>query len=305
MSHDPFAYDIDELVGPGRGSTRPIIIGLATMLGIGVLSAMVLMEPPMARSYEVTDEERLARMLALAPPAEDHPAAPVADEPTDAPLLRTGRLEEADHGPAEAHEGGPVQDMLAGGPTPPVGEARPGPVPEAASEPAGHDPSGTLADQPARMARTDTSSEAAAVPLPAPADTATASAPSAPAAPVTDPVREVSATAEVASLPAITAAPARTPAPRDVPMPGQAADGPFAIQFGAMSTREAAEREIARMRLAAPGLFARLETSIETTRLDDGREVNRMRIAGVTRKGDARAWCRAFKAQGGSCYVIG
>lgn len=296
MTHDPFAYDIDELVGPGRGSTRPIIIGLATMLGIGVLSAMVLMEPPMARSYEVTDEERLARMLALAPPAEDRPAAPAADEPTDAPLLRTRDVGEADRRPAEDHAGGAVQDILADVPSPPVDPAR---------ERAGGEPSATLADEPARMARTDASDAAAAVRPPAPPETATAKAPSAPAASVTDPVREVSATAEAASLPAITAAPARTPAPREVPMPGQAADGPFAIQFGAMSTREAAEREIARMRLAAPGLFARVETSIETTRLDDGREVNRMRIAGVTRKAEARAWCRAFKAQGGSCYVVG
>ncbi len=297
MYDDPFNAAVDELAEPPRGSVRPLVIGLAAMLGIGVLSAMVLIDPPMARSMDVTDEERLARMLAL-PPAESASAG-TAEQAVDASLDSTRT------GAADATRGAgatvpPVPASAASGAAAPPGdrEARttdgataPTPLPGASHQ---------LSAEVGRGAKTD----------------AEPAAPTVTAAETGDPgaVREVAATVAAveaapapprpSARPASRARPAPPPAP-PVPEIGQAADGPYAVQFGAMSTREAAERETARLRLAAPALFARVETSIEATRLDDGRTVHRMRIGGVTRKADARAWCRAFRARGGACYVIG
>ncbi|MEM0986718.1 MAG: SPOR domain-containing protein [Pseudomonadota bacterium] len=267
MRQDPFAYDVDELVGSNKGSIRPLVIGLTTMLAIGVLSALVLMEPPMAQSFEVTDEDRIERLLAIPRDGQNRPAPETA--PT--PETESGRqIEEA-----------------ALRPSMPLPDSGPPTITE-------------------EISRLVPSLERTQEPDPIP--------PSAPSA--SPPVREVAATVDMATLPTAPSPspkPVATrrpqPAPRPTPSPlptlGQAADGPFAIQFGSMSTAAKAEAEIARFRAMAPELFARTETGIETTRLDDGRTVNRMRISGITRKSDARAWCRAFKARGGSCFVIG
>ncbi|MEM7767613.1 MAG: SPOR domain-containing protein, partial [Pseudomonadota bacterium] len=261
-------------------SSGPIIIGLVAMLGIGVLSAMVLMEPPMARPLDITDEERLERMLALG--TTRHGEAQVS--------AGAGAGDSAGSGlkPAPASAGTAIAAHASNAVDLRYEVAEPGDRAGAAVDAVAQ---ATLPDSatPARedTVRQETAREGAVRPV-----SATVEAVGAPQAPPAPPP---------------TLKPARTQPVQPAPVPrlGQAADGPYAIQFGAMSTPAAAQREIDRMRLSVPALFAQVEPSIEATRLDDGRTVNRMRIAGITRKADARAWCRAFQARGGSCYVVG
>jgi len=248
MSHDPYAYAPDELGKPAPKRATGIITTLVLMLMIAVLSALVLMEPPMARSVEISDEDRVANLLAIPP---SRATAPLGDTRANAPDQPS-----ADPAPA-------LREVSF---TAPVTTAAP--ITPAVPEP--------IRPEPKPITETARASGAAPTPrAPAPMVTANAAASTRPA--------------PAQSPPTLTQSPA----------------GRYLIQIGSMSSEAAANGEIARMRRMAPALFAGVETELEYTRLDDGRSVYRMRIAGIAAKSEARAWCVAFKARGGACYVIG
>ncbi|MEO0753801.1 MAG: SPOR domain-containing protein [Pseudomonadota bacterium] len=237
MSHDPYAYAPDELGKPAPKRATGIITTLGLMLMIAVLSALVLMEPPMAPSVEISDEDRVANLLAIPP---SRATAPLGDSSANAPEQPA-----ADPAPVLREVSFTAPVTTAAPVTPALPEQK-------KPEPPRPDPSSI----------TETARVSAAAPT----------------------------------------APAPAPAP---PSLTQGPTGRYLIQIGSMSSEAAANGEISRMRRMAPALFAGVETELEYTRLDDGRSVYRMRIAGIAAKSEARAWCVAFKARGGACYVIG
>jgi len=117
-------------------------------------------------------------------------------------------------------------------------------------------------------------------------------------APVVEPKLAPKADAPVAPPPL----PKKVETPAPVPTPAPAAGGSAVVQIGAFSTPGAADRAYAEAAARHPQFAGRATKRVQEVTTADGNTVYRTSFAGLSRE-DARAFCGAIRAGGGTCIV--
>ena len=255
--------------GADAGSRGPILL-------VGALVIVAVFGVVVWNAYREgvrTDDPEATPQLATSgsfktPPREVTPTV-VAAEPTDV-------LEQLEGGPA------PVAD------TPP--EVRPEPKTVA--------PVQTVAVAPAPAPATPKVAATPPAPLKQPAATAAVTPAPAPVKPAID-LPKPSAVAAVAPAPVVpVAAPA---ASTGAFKPAFAAGGKWLVQVAAPSTEAGASAEWDKRVKALPEFFAAAERVVVQADVN-GKTVYRLRAGAFASKGDADAFCNAYKAKGGNCF---